>query len=153
MVLQLSGNNLAESGGKMKRKVDLKDFNMSIDISCSADYDLSRFNFEENFQILQHNSKRKPAILFYNYGNIIEFSVDFWKLTKKELVECINEEGVTIKERKEYLIDCLTSYNKDYEILIDLPDNIIEKLGFEVLTSTGYSQGDYSNIIIDVAQF
>ena len=126
---------------------------MSLNVRCYYDTGLSQMYFDDNFEILRYSGNRYSSILNYiDYGNMEKFDVDFYRLSKNDIVEYLGDNNCTMKNTKDELIDYLCD-SKDYEILIDLPDDLVEKLGFCVMSSSGYSQGDYSYILINTIEF
>lgn len=140
---------------------------LNLELSCEWDTDLARFWFDETFKILQHSSYRQHSVLVYG-KNMID--VDGFDLSDHEnynikdskslILACLKENNLTCYGE---IRDCLNYIGTSSDTLSDLMLGITEYLGngniedflqehfdplFVTVESRGYSQGDYSKIII-----
>ena len=140
---------------------------VNIELSCTRDTDLSRFWFDETFKVLQYSSYRENSILVYG-AHLVDVS-DFdlsdhenynIKSSKELILACLKADNLTGYEE---IRDCLhyigTTSDTLYDVMLGgteylghdsieefLKDNFEPK--FVTLESRGYSQGDYSEVII-----
>ena len=127
--------------------IDVKDFNMDMEVECSYDTGLSQIYYEDNFKSLA-----KDLIFFIDCGNIKFEGVDFSRLTKKDLVGLIDDPEFGINKTKNVLIEEFETYFFELSMLVDFSEDILHKLGYVVMSSRGYNQGDYINILVDSKQ-
>lgn len=146
-----------------KNNYDKSSTGIDIECSCFHDTELSRMNFQENFENLQRDRYRTTSVNYYiDNGNIpdsseVKFSVKGERETKiKHLVSitCFDAEEIQTWDN-----DTLDSEIIGHEEDVNLINYALEKLpviaGLEfipnknliVLTTTGYSQGDYAAVI------
>ena len=143
---------------------------LNLELSCEWDTDLSRFWFDETFKVLQHSGYRQNSVLVYGKNMIDVNSFDLSdhenyniKDSKALILACLKEENLTGYEE---IRDCLNYIGTSSDTLSDLMLGITEYLGYEsiqdflqehfdplfvTVKSRGYSQGDYSEIIIPQA--
>ena len=126
--------------------IDVKDFNMDIEVDCSYDTGLCQIYYEDNFKSLA-----KDLVFFIDYGNIKFEGVDFNKLNKQDLVGLVADSEFDMSNTKQELIDECTMYFTPRD-LVDYSEEILKKLGYVVMSSRGYSQGDYTDILVDIEQ-
>lgn len=142
------------------------DQGLSIEFSGSYDQSRSQDDFRENFDILQFSDRSTISVLFYNPCDQIVMNLDLKiKALKKDMIEFYNE-------YVNQYADCDKSWYKseiEEEIIIFLDDelrnsrfnlndlqqcysemNIEFKSNIVSIGSCGYSQGDYSEILIDL---
>ncbi len=142
-----------------------------IDIECVCQYDSykSRMDFEENIEIIQHNGYSTTSIGYYiDNGNVsgtdsVKMTVkgkneaiikaakeytEFYSDTELDAESCVS---LDIADMKVELIAALEDVNIINYALDKLP--VIDGLEFVpnknliVLTTKGYSQGDYAKVI------
>lgn len=129
---------------------------VNLELNISFDADRANRDFEDSFYVLQYNSYRQNSVLVFNqFGNfdVTGFDIDDSEnydpksYTVKELKRILLEDGYHFKDvmnmRKCDMIQELSGN----EVFQDfLKENAKPK--FLVMESRGYSQGDYSQIII-----
>lgn len=129
---------------------------VNLTLNCFHDTDRSRSDFEESFHILQHAGFRQHSVLVFNqFGN---FDVTDFDLTDYENYD---PKSYTVKDLKKMLLD--DGYFFKDVMQMSKADMVQELAGSEVfqeflqenakptfttLTSRGYSQGDYIEIIL-----
>lgn len=140
-----------------------------VNIECSVFLDdfMSRMNFEENFEILVHSSWGVNSVSIYkDYGNLSDeycidndLVIDETKLSRVKMLKHL----VSIGEYYSDFKDCETVF----EMLGDLIQNdnikdyieVLDDAGIEysrnyiTMTTTGYSQGDFAEILVNVNEF
>jgi len=139
----------------------------NLELSCVWDTYLSQHYFDESFSILQYSSYRQNSILFFSqYGNIDVSDFDFKDVSNyenvtpkallKALIKC---EGFTdYSDIKDLLLEVGTTsdtlddlcYSIDYYLGEELDEFLKENFtpNYAIIESIGYSQGDYSEVII-----
>lgn len=143
---------------------------LNLELSCYYDNDLSRMWFEETFHVLQYSGYRQNSILVYgnNFQDVSNFSLSdidnyqvesnkqllkafinyvYTKPTYTDIKELLLEIDVCISDDIKTLWDAIETYIYDDSGCIEfLQDNFKQK--YIIVTSRGYSQGDYSEVII-----
>lgn len=145
-----------------RNNFDQSSTGLNIECTVFYDNDRSRNDFEENFEVLQHSGYRTSSVLYYiDHGNVpghdeIKFKVKGERATKiKKLVELTSFEEDEIKTWDNDTLDTeIISY---YEVnlihfaedKLDLLDGLefVPNKNLVVISSRGYSQGDYSTVI------
>jgi len=142
----------------------MNNFNQSstgINIDCNAGYDqdMSQFNFDEN---IARSEKFKDYFVYINCGNMGSKNIDLddlYKFDETRLNQVkfykflMNELGNFYSDLKELdikdiLVDMMYSYTlEELDRLISCSGIEYEKL-YEIVSVTGYSQGDQADIII-----
>ncbi|MGR3178762.1 MAG: hypothetical protein ACUZ8E_11960 [Candidatus Anammoxibacter sp.] len=138
-----------------------------VDIEFNGFYDCyqSQEYFTENFETIQHESHHKTAIYFYTSCGEIKPCFDLKiKALKKDLYKFVQEycsnyidnswsKEDLYNEAIIFLTEELTTYKYDIN---DLSQEYNMDISFvndiEILTTYGYSQGDYALVIIDKTQ-
>ena len=135
-----------------------------VDIECICQYDSgrSRWEFEENIQIVQHDGYRTTSIGYYiDNGNVkghvdIKFTV---KGTRERKIEYLDEIFSVTKEDIQTWDDATLDSEIMSYVEVTLIDYVMDRMdsidGLEftpnknliVLTTRGYSQGDYAKVI------
>lgn len=136
-----------------------------IEFSGSFDTFASRDSFDENVEVIQHTSYRKTAICFYNpmkeFSQVFELKI---KILKTDLIKFVYEhidlhaDATWLKSELmdtaiSYLNDELLDYKYDLEDLgrnYDLDISFVNDI--QVISTSGYSQGDYALVIVDLTQ-
>lgn len=135
---------------------------VNLELIVNWDCDRSQADFKECFHVLQHSGYRTHSILEYlDFGNI-DKSFDFkdlsnYDFTKKELIAALKIGGYwdqsTAKNKGYDLYKATKQELCDYLIEASYYDNLAEfladnfKPNYKTITSRGYCQGDYSEII------
>lgn len=139
---------------------DLSSNGVSIELDVCFDCDLARFWFDETFCVLQHSGYRQNSILVYgaHFADVSDFDIsdkenyNLKKTTVKKLRKYLRDElGYEYRDlmdmRKDDLLSELHSYCPE-----DFADTLVGELdatpNFATVESRGYSQGDYSEVII-----
>ena len=147
-----------------RNNFDQSSTGLNVECTCFYDTDRSERDFRENFEVLQHSGYRTSSVLYYiDNGNVpghdeIKFIVKGDKAAKIKFLE--KECSFEAEEISSWDDDTI-----DTEILGNLEDlnliNYAEKKHFPVvdglefvpnknlivISSRGYSQGDYSTVI------
>lgn len=147
-----------------RNNFDQSSTGINISFNGYFDTEKARYEFRENFKIIQHSSRNTNSILFYvDNGNLpdedsIEFSVKGTKAAKIELLS--KHVNFTKKEIRSWDKETLDSEIMDLVYgqritLLNFEDlNSVLPSGLECVTnkplvkisSRGYSQGDYSEV-------
>lgn len=132
-----------------------------IEFICGYDTDQSRWEFEENFKILQYSSYRKTCKAYYiDNGNVPDSEEITFTLagTDEQIEAALLSEGYNRDEYKAMIIgeplsiletaygESLTilnyqDFNKQYE-----PLQVIPSKNLIWVAIRGYSQGDYAEV-------
>ena len=142
----------------------------NIELNCSYDVNASQAYFEENFTLLSGNSSslvydRFRGINIYSYGLDIDlFDLKNWIIpTNKELLNKIRSNFYgSSSDLKD---DCLEAFGKypskmNKSELLELVENLFSydyqdfilnnfKFKHGIVSSRGYSQGDYVEVVYD----
>ena len=133
----------------------------AIELSCAFDTDQSRWEFEENFKILQHSSYRKTCKAYYiENGNVPDDDGITFTLqgTEEQIEAALTAEGYDRDEIKAMIpgepLDILeTLYGESISILnyedfntVYAPLQVIPSKALVCVSVTGYSQGDYAEV-------
>lgn len=133
----------------------------AIELSCAYDTDQSRWEFEENFKILQHSSYRKTCKAYYiENGNVPDDDGITFTLqgTEEQIEAALTAEGYDRDEIKAMIpgepLDILeTLYGESLSILnyedfntVYAPLQVIPSKALVCVSVTGYSQGDYAEV-------
>lgn len=147
-----------------RNNFDQSSSGLNIECTCFYDTDRSHMDFKDNFEVLQHSSYRTSSVLYYiDNGNVpvpghdeIKFTVKGERSAKiKKLVELSYFEEDEIQtwdddtinqEILNYYEVNLIDYAQDKLDIIDGLEFVPTK-NLVVISSSGYSQGDYSTII------
>lgn len=130
---------------------------VDIEVSCFLDSDLARMYFDENFERVNDD-----LFIYIDNGNI-EANVDPITVctktnTKNDMAKALDDLGVTyysyLDDIKEYsfqeLIDELENnavFGDGFTDCLD-ENNVKYFKDYDLVTVTGYSQGDYATVII-----
>lgn len=131
-----------------------------IELTCFYDCDRSRWEFEENFKILEYSGYRTFTKAYYiDNGNVpdndeIEFRL---KGTLEQKTEFLKKEGYSDDDmpQPEYMDDyILDTYGErisllnyqDFNIQYD-PLYLVPSKQIEWIAIRGYSQGDYAEVV------
>lgn len=139
---------------------DLSSNGVSIELDVCFDCVFARFWFDETFRVLQHSGYRQNSILVYgaHIVDVSDFAIsdkenyNLKKTTVKKLRKYLRDElGYEYRDlmdmRKDDLLDELHSYCSE-EFANTLVDELDATPNFATVESRGYSQGDYSEVII-----
>lgn len=134
---------------------------LNIEVIAHLDTDLSRVEFEENFE---RDERLEDHFQFVGYGNhnsIDLLDVENYKFTKKEFISMMfhfeeedyirsNYNGSFSKASKDDIVNYWDQYLSSDFNAVDIIEYYIDHLNprFEVLTVNGYSQGDVLNVIL-----
>lgn len=133
----------------------------AIELVCAYDTDQSRWEFEENFKILQHSGYRTTCKAYYiDNGNVPDDDGITFTLggTDQEIEARLTAEGYDLEEIKAMIpgepFDILeTLYGERITILnyedfnsVYHPLKAIPSKTLESVSVTGYSQGDYAEV-------
>jgi len=145
-----------------KNNFNTNDDGHDIEICCSYDCDSSRMYFEENFEMLQHESYYKTCIAFYtDNGNVDSSGLRDYKVKglKSDIVRYLNECVYDAWSTRDYIDDMRTEVIGNMEDIYDLDDYNIElnkynisiepKNDIRIISVSGYSQGDYAKVVCD----
>ncbi len=135
-----------------------------IEISCFYDTDVSRMNFKENIEIVQHSGYSTTSIGYYiDNGNVegkdkIRFKVKGTKAAKVKYL--VSQTSFDAKEIRTWDTDTLDTEILGYEEDVNLINYALDKMpaapeglefvpnkNLEVITTRGYCQGDYAKVI------
>ncbi len=149
-------------GKTVRNNFDKSSTGVDIECICQYDVDRSRWEFEENIEIVQHDGYRTTSIGYYiDNGNVkghddIKFLM---KGTRERKIEYLDEVSSVSKEDiQTWDDDTLDSEIMSY-VEVTLIDYVMDRMdsidGLEfipnknliVLTTRGYSQGDYAKVI------
>jgi hypothetical protein len=142
-----------------KNNFDKSSTGTDIEVTCFYDTDSSRRDFEENFKVLQHSGYRTSSVLaFTGNGELpdisdIGFTVKGTREAKEKYLE--NWYGEDVKEWVESEMDSEIVARAEVNLIDYALDKLESIAGIEIVpvkplicvSSTGYSQGDYSTII------
>lgn len=135
-------------------------------LTIERDDDLARIYHEENFTLLAGNLSRETTVLAYlQDGNLeapaivsdcLDFSAVTPKAAQKALVDYLGEEAEELP-----LEDCLDTLKETIELDLSFHEIACEELAqpllesvaglamaYEVVSSSGYSQGDYALVLV-----
>lgn len=139
--------------------------NLQIETNLKYDYDMTQDYYDENFKILKYGDRNNTSLsLYINYGNL---SSD---ISPDEMFE-IEDTQKNINNLKRYLVtDYFYGYqlrglcigglfdllienftHEDFEEVQELLEtlDIKFKSNYTLMTTRGYSQGDYAQILIN----
>lgn len=138
----------------------------SLECTVFYDTDIARNLFEENFKILQREGGKEHTIAYYvNHGNVpgpddVSFSI---RGEKKDLIAFLQAQGYTTEDfaTVDDFAEEVFNYIETPTVLNyqDMNDYDLKDTGLEIVPSKnlervevrGYSQGDYAEVILCVA--
>jgi hypothetical protein len=139
-----------------------------LQIEPQLSYYTDSFNFEENFKILRYSGYRETSIsLYIDYGNLSsEYDVEqdcIIEDTRENRVKIqrhLTKEGWRRVSEVEGTLDDLIDDigNVDYSNIEEL-EEVLDELGISYtsnyvrMSTSGYSQGDYADILVNAKEF
>ena len=146
----------------------------SIEIRVFHDADIARMDFEDNFNVIEHNSYSKTFTVIYedDAPDSVAELFDFTGITEKDFRNAmwsyVSSQEYSSGYRhtmrdfiaeyggydwRDAFIEMLEQYSSIYEYAKEETLDLLENLaGFKelytVFSSTGYSQGDYCNVLV-----
>ena len=141
-----------------RNNFDTSSTGTNIESTCYYDTDKSRYDFKENFKIMQHSDYRNNTIAYYiDHGNVEDNDAITFTLegTPEQIKAALKQDGYeddddTVKDALEILengygekITLLNyeDFNRVYDPLSVKPSKVLEKI-----ITRGYSQGDYAEV-------
>ena len=137
-------------------KKDFKNMKMKVTLKAYYDIGFGEMEFEDNFQILRYSDRKAGIFNFTSCGILADFEIDFYKLTKKDILEILDDDDeYSMKNTKDELVEELLwdCDAKEFELLVEMSDELVEKLGFVIIETMGYSQGDFAYITINQDEY
>ena len=145
-----------------------------IELSISRDADASRIDYEEAFKTYEYSGYRTTHTVFYkgwddsvDVPESVDDCLDLTNVSQKEarnwIVEQNKSDYFTARDIVqhcqqfhdhdwlEYLVEELSELSIVDCIRNEFPDIGIQK--YETTSATGYSQGDYTNVLYDPSNF
>lgn len=144
---------------------DQSSVGVNLELNVLWDNDLSRIFFDESFHVLQYSGMRQHSILVFNwFGDTDQSDFDFndignYTFTKSNLINLLksqfdDEELNSLANQEENksfsrLDKQSLQYLVEYYVEDDVSELFQEYLtpNYQILTSRGYCQGDYSEVI------
>ena len=141
--------------------------NLEIDTSLSYNYGDS-FQFEENFKILEYSGYRKTSMsLYIDYGNLSseydieqDCMIEDNRENRVKIQRWLTQQGYKVFSEVYGTVEEIieTLYDIDYNNIQEVYD-VLSSIGVFYTTNylrtstSGYSQGDYANILINIVEF
>ena len=133
---------------------------ITAEVTVAYDYDGSSRNFEDNFELSPMRSYRNRGTNLYqyiDYGNVelIDRAEDLFTIKTRSRHILYKFVDLDEEERKEYSVEGLHDEilsNYDFDELDDFAENEIDNIKIErhylLMSTRGYSQGDYAEVLI-----
>lgn len=150
---------------RTRNNYDQSSSGVNIRAECYYDYDKSRYEFEENFMILQHSSYSKSIVAYYiDNGNVKGADSLFWRVTGTPhaivkyarenytyYADTVAADGQDLEDIKDEILNslCPSILNID-----DINDYQLKNSGLSIepiktlesVEIRGYCQGDYARV-------